>query len=417
MGNNNKNLSATEEPELKFEGQVFDSSSPNGTLLIAAQDMSSTLTGALHAITSTPPTPPLRSAPSSRTPLPPTPPPPTTHPLYNESNGDNNSLPSPPTEMMDGQISQSYMEKTRPRPIPPAEVIEDLEKKIEIQYKKYPKLESTSSKPATPLPPLPPERSNSQGKLRSVKSSPQHTPTMQRKIMIKAVRTPSSSPVPFETAKLQEAKDCKNISISKQYEDSKEGQFSSVSGIFQAIPVKITETSLDEAETTESTSSALQNKQSLNPGNRTSFLNSMIKVDESSKKNREEHSSNKSENELETERETILKARLEKKEKEIAEILQRKKDQEYIKRPEFEENRIKEESEKLKLAAEEKRKREAEDKRIQKEKEEKNRSEQECSIRKPCKINVQNNKYHGSIKEPKMCEDLRDSDIKIEEKE
>merc|ERR1711915_989204 len=401
MGNNNKNLSATEEPELKFEGQVFDSSPPNGTLLIAAQDMSSTLTGALHAITSTPPTPP----------------PPTTHPLYNESNGDNNSLPSPPTEMIDGQISQSYMEKTPPRPIPPAEVIEDLEKKIEIQYKKYPKLESTSSKPATPLPPLPPERSNSQGKLKSVKSSPQHTPTMQRKIMIKAVRTPSSSPVPFETAKLQEAKDCKNMSISKQYEDSEEGQFSSVSGIFQAIPVKITETSLDEAETTESTSSALQNKQSLNPGNRTSFLNSMIKVDESSKKNREEHSSNKSENESETERETILKARLEKKEKEIAEILQRKKGQEYIKRLEFEENRIKEESEKLKLAAEEKRKREAEDKRIQKEKKEKNRSEQECSTKNSCKINVQNNKYHGSIKEPKMCEDLRDSDVKIEEKE
>ena len=201
--NNNKNMSATEEPELSFQGQVFDSSSPTGTLLIAAQDMSSTLTGALHAITSTPPTPPLRSVPSSRTPLPPTPPPPTTHPLYNESNGDNNSLPSPPTEMVDGLISQSYMEKTPPRPIPPAEVIEDLEKKIEIQYKKYPKLESTSSKPATPLPPLPPERSNSQGKVRSVKSSPQHTPTMQRKIKIKAVRTPSSSPVPFETAKLQ----------------------------------------------------------------------------------------------------------------------------------------------------------------------------------------------------------------------
>ena len=56
---------------------------------------------------------------------------------------------------------------------------------------------------------------------------------------------------------------------------------------------------------------------------------------------------------------------LHKKQEEIENILKKKRDEEQIKRLEFEEERIKEENEKLKLAAEEKRKREEEDELIQ----------------------------------------------------
>ena len=175
-----------------------------GTLILAAQDMTTTLSDALNKITSTLPTPPPRVTPSVRTPLPPTPPPPMTHPLFNRDLVDQDQvdqLPSPPPENEGERMSE--IEENPPRPAPSSNVIENLEKKIEIQYKKYPKVERIPPRPILPKAPLPPERSNSQGGLKSIGPSPQNTPTQKRKIIIRAVRTPSQSPVPFETTKLQ----------------------------------------------------------------------------------------------------------------------------------------------------------------------------------------------------------------------
>ena len=60
----------------------------------------------------------------------------------------------------------SQLEDNTPRPVPPSDVIENLEKKIEVQYKIYPKVERTPPRPISPKAPLPPERSNSQGRLK-----------------------------------------------------------------------------------------------------------------------------------------------------------------------------------------------------------------------------------------------------------
>ena len=176
-----------------------------GTLILAAQDMTTTLSDALNTITSTPPTPPPRITPSVRTPLPPTPPSPMTRPLFNRDLVDQDQvdqLPSPSPEKDEGE-RMSELEENPPRPAPPSNVIKHLEKKIEIQYKKYPKLERIPPRPILPKAPLPPERSNSQGGLKSIGPSPQNTTTQKQKIIIRAVRTPSPSPVPFETTKLQ----------------------------------------------------------------------------------------------------------------------------------------------------------------------------------------------------------------------
>ena len=62
--------------------------------------------------------------------------------------------------------------------------------------------------------------------------------------------------------------------------------------------------------------------------------------------------------------ETAIAWELQRKQREIEDILNKKKEEEQLKRLEFEEERIKEENEKLKTAAEEKRKRDEEDERI-----------------------------------------------------
>jgi len=118
------------------------------TLILAAQDMTSTLSDALNTITSTPPPPPRRVTPSSRTPGPPTPPaPPTSYTLLDR---DHRSLPTPPPAITPRPVSKtcsgeriSAIDEPPPRPGPPLDIIGNLEKKIEIQYKKYPKLEET----------------------------------------------------------------------------------------------------------------------------------------------------------------------------------------------------------------------------------------------------------------------------------
>jgi hypothetical protein len=173
------------------------------TLIIAALDMTATLSDALNTITSTPPPPP----PRSRTPQPPTPPPPMVDPLSHRQSADRQSLPSPPPEIIQQSIKKvSSGGKTSeiaeappspapprpapPRPAPPSDVIDDLENKIKIHFKKY---------PTPPKAPLPPARSNSLGKLKSVALSPQSTPKQKRKIIIRPMTTPSPIPSPFGT--------------------------------------------------------------------------------------------------------------------------------------------------------------------------------------------------------------------------
>ena len=75
--------------------------------------------------------------------------------------------------------------------------------------------------------------------------------------------------------------------------------------------------------------------------------------------------------------ETAIARELQRKQQEIENILIKKKEEEQLKRLEFEEERIKEENEKLKTAAEEKRKRDEEDERINQEIEELRKREEE----------------------------------------
>jgi len=215
--------------------------------------------------------------------------------------------------------SENLMPETEdppPRPPLPAGIIEDLEKKIEIKYKKYPKFDQTP-----PRTPLPPERSDSQGKLKSANHSPQTTPNLKRKHKISQFNC--------------KMHDTANIQISDSYPGSKGKNADSlskskiISGTFKAKP--------------------------------TSQLN-------------DEEDINKSE-EKKSKEDTALKLLLEKEQKDVESILRRKKEAEHLKRLEFEENRIKEENEKLKLAAEEKKKREEEDARRLQEEAEKIRNQ------------------------------------------
>ena len=75
--------------------------------------------------------------------------------------------------------------------------------------------------------------------------------------------------------------------------------------------------------------------------------------------------------------EAAISMELQRKQQEIENILIKKKEEEQLKRLEFEEERIKEENEKLKTAAEEKRKRDEEDERINQETEEWRKREEE----------------------------------------
>ena len=70
-------------------------------------------------------------------------------------------------------------------------------------------------------------------------------------------------------------------------------------------------------------------------------------------------------NETDRKAERAIASELGKRQKEVEDILRKKKDEEHLKRLEFEEQRIKEENVKMKKEAEEKRKREQEDVRLQ----------------------------------------------------
>lgn len=259
----------------------------SGLLLLAAQDMSSTLTDILSTITTTPPSQGVIQ--SSTIPAIPSPSP--SHPPE--------SIFRDVKSFTDNQIEES--EDPPPRPPLPINIIENLERKIETQYKKYPKFEQTP-----PRTPVPPERSDSQGKLKSVNPSPQNTPTLRRKQKISSNMS-----------------DTANIQKSRSYLSSKDKNADSISnyklnsGIFQAKPVLL-----------------LHGEE-----------NNRISNDKKSKE------------------EIAVIHQLEKEQNDVEAIIRKKKEQEHLKRLEFEENRIKEENEKLKIAAEEKKKREEEDAR------------------------------------------------------
>ena len=138
--------------------------------------------------------------------------------------------------------------------------------------------------------------------------------------------------------------------------------------MFKAIPVKVDETLAEEEEDEEVPSEkGMEN-----------FLQSMLKAEAISKQSTARIDLVRShtishvealENKKKKDEKNIA-AELERKQKEVEKILKKKKEEEYLKRLEFEENRIKAENEKMKKIAEEKKKREEEDKRVQAEREE-----------------------------------------------
>ena len=149
------------------------------------------------------------------------------------------------------------------------------------------------------------------------------------------------------------------------YQDSSLSSSSSF-GTFKAIPVLVDELLPDDDS--RSTTPKQQKK---------NFMHSMLKAERISQsstsiidqarthcdKQIPSISAKKSE-------EAAIAKELQRKQQEIEIILNKKKEEEQLKRLEFEEERIKEENEKLKIAAEEKRKREEQDEIINQEREE-----------------------------------------------
>ncbi len=166
------------------------------------QDMTKSLSDILSCLTS--PAPPPLSPP-----LPP--PPPELGELPREPPGDPPlPLPPPPPQVqepasvssqsrMSGAPTSGQTEELPERPAPPTELIKEMQRKIDTQYKKYPKHEKTPPRPCLPAAPPPPERNNSLGR---VKSAPA-TPVTRSKIDIRAQRSPSPCPAAWETDKLK----------------------------------------------------------------------------------------------------------------------------------------------------------------------------------------------------------------------
>ena len=132
-------IKLNESDELMYEVPIN-----SGTLISAAQDMTTQLSDALNTITSTPPTPPPRATPSVRTPLPlpPTPPPPISYQSISKDIGDERWLPSPPSDlgpelMKISPLDDRKLEMEEFISFPPqsSDCIQNLEKIIETQYK------------------------------------------------------------------------------------------------------------------------------------------------------------------------------------------------------------------------------------------------------------------------------------------
>ena len=150
--------------------------------------MTKSLSDILSCLTSPapPPTPPLPPPPElgelgeftpsdlCEAPPPPSPPPP-------------EASMSRPESVMSGAQASGQPELPE-RPAPPSELIKEMQRKIDIQYKKYPKHEKTPPRPCPPAAPPPPERNNSLGR---VKSAPA-TPATKRRIVVRAL-TPQTA--------------------------------------------------------------------------------------------------------------------------------------------------------------------------------------------------------------------------------
>ena len=130
------------------------------------------------------------------------------------------SPPPPPVEVVTVSRAQSRLSAASTplpdRPGPPAEIIKEMQKKIDVQYKKYPRhdglrMEKTPPPPPRPAPP-PPERAVSLGRVRAApSSSTPATPTTKRKIVIRAQRTPSPHEAALSTNRLKVLSAPKNI--------------------------------------------------------------------------------------------------------------------------------------------------------------------------------------------------------------
>ena len=165
------------------------------------QDMTKSLSDILSCLTSPapPPTPPLPPPPELgelgefppgppsdpyEAPPPPSPPPPQASVSRSQS-------------VMSGASASGQPEELPERPAPPSELIKEMQKKIDIQYKKYPKHEKTPPRPCLPAAPPPPERNNSLGR---VKSAPA-TPVTKRRIVVRAL-TPSHTALDTDRLKV-----------------------------------------------------------------------------------------------------------------------------------------------------------------------------------------------------------------------
>ena len=148
-----------------------------------------------------PPTPPLPPPPlemPEMIELPPAPPPP--H-LPSPSPPPQEPAPSTrsQTRLSGGRHTPEQREELPERPAPPSELIKEMQRKIDTQYKKYPNHEKTPPRPCLPAAPPPPERNNSLGRVKSAPGSPGH----KRRIVIRATRTPSPCQAALETHKLK----------------------------------------------------------------------------------------------------------------------------------------------------------------------------------------------------------------------
>ena len=133
------------------------------------QDILSCITGQVVAPTPPPPTPPLPPPPPPPDcESPPPPPPPQVTVFPSPPSPPPPAPPSPPAPLAPPappSLAASPAPTAPDRPGPPSELISDLQARIDVQYKKYPRRERTPPRPALPALPVPPppERSNSLG--------------------------------------------------------------------------------------------------------------------------------------------------------------------------------------------------------------------------------------------------------------
>jgi len=283
------------------------------------------------------------------------PPPPPALPLTQDTQ-DSTDIPSPPPPPIERM--ETPTPAPPPRPAPPAAIIEmeqralnTLERKIETQYKKYPRQcesspvqgpQASPSPQASPAP-APPQRN----------SSLPCTPRTNRKVTAHTVRrTPSPSRA-------------KPLSPDSPHTSSTDLGDRAASGMYEAVPVYIGDSPVPSMNEGRVNGSILEGRRA--------FVDSMLRAEQVSMmvtakmEGVRQHGGKEWRDFQEGDKkaERAIAGELEKRHKEAEEILRKKKEEEHLKRLEFEEERIKQENEKMKKDAEEKRKRDLEDARLQ----------------------------------------------------